>query len=451
MALSEAQLLRAKRVVHHFSEETGIALDNLEDGSSGPVSPVLAALATVNEDTVVPTIALVKDSWGNPADDAAIDDPSAAIYAALLLRHAVLYGQAAIDTVRFALPQASGLTADLDALYSHPVVEDAWKVVIQVLLSANTDDLYGSPLAACESLEDLTTLVGAPVIGSEEWEKEWEGDGVDSMLKRAASNVVARSRFRAPTTDFPTPRSLQQWLDECASSSPGKFEVAFTTRRPTLDYPLDPADFYALAKMNPIGDDVAAMLSAAEGTPPDGDDGRRWYPWPFNPVASPEAWMSDEGLAPPVSTIKAHFNGPTVVDFQDIMVADEGSLRPILHPANGPGGDESWDWYFVRIKGLDGWLIVPCREAVLSGEVDDDGATLSLSVASELRLEHNLRQRIPIESMWGHWFQEDLPLTDEELDEGVARAEALVRMAIADDAQRDGDHANNSDGGTDHE
>ncbi|WP_375237464.1 hypothetical protein [Microbacterium schleiferi] len=89
------------------------------------------------------------------------------------------------------------------------------------------------------------------------------------------------------------------------------------------------------------------------------------------------------------------------------------------------------EWLAIHVIGTDAAIVVPTAYTLLEAKVDNDGATVTFSAHESGRRTVRNRRRARFEAEWGEWLDEHVTLTDEQIDVGIARAEAIFRDALA--------------------
>ncbi|MGP5025308.1 hypothetical protein ACTXI4_08965 [Glutamicibacter ardleyensis] len=209
-------------------------------------------------------------------------------------------------------------------------------------------------------------------------EDPWFGYDADSMLRRAASNVVMRTTNIAPTDDFDTAEELQQWLDRCAyeASSAARFEVAFS-EAPNPEQ----IDENAKASVFLGSDHIHSPHSETE-IPVECIDARErlWIPIPFDPNFQPESYFENYFAVDFTPAIETVYEGKRLTQVHGTLSLEEQSGKAFISQKPPSQYLEHEGWLLVRPLGTPSFLPLPGRSSILQLEFDHDGASLSLKV-----------------------------------------------------------------------
>ena len=96
---------------------------------------------------------------------------------------------------------------------------------------------------------------------------------------------------------------------------------------------------------------------------------------------------------------------------------------------------ETPGWYGILARNSGAVMLVPSAGAVVTVRHDQDGAQVRLEVACEAhaarrnRLEESYRRR------WGSWLDEDVILSEQQIEEGVREVEAALEERRTQEAR----------------
>lgn len=258
---------------------------------------------------------------------------------------------------------------------------------------------------------------------------QWSGNDVESMLKRAAHQVVAFSQSVAVTDDFATAIELEQWFQTAAeeSYSPARFNV-YDALSPDVTSSADPAE------RSLYGRDHVHSPETPGGIPETcvGAPERLWAPVEFHPDQDAEEVFKDTFSMRRHPAMTANFEGPLLTAFHaDYTIEVRRSAHFVASP-NEDSGTNRAEWFLVNLAGSPSFLTVPRRNAVLEVAFDHDGAEVSVNVIGCEAHTASRNLQTEFESDWYRWLDADEPLTDAELALGVERAETVTRQRIAE-------------------
>ena len=244
----------------------------------------------------------------------------------------------------------------------------------------------------------------------------WESEDLEGAMTRMEMNAVAYRDERRSADSFQDLAHFQSWFDEFLAESPIDVEIRKVTTLPSMDLDFDEA--VVLMGIHP-GEDGDHVFYIPQFLRED----RRTSHWFRTP--------DDPALAR-VDSFVIEASGRQVGGFAtDGAASWEALVAAGAFEKPDTGGFGFDDWWVLHVVGTDIALIIPRHFTMLDIVLDRDGAELTVHAtdkeigADALYVEDRFRRQ------WGKWLDDTVELTEEEVSEGIERAEALAAAAQA--------------------
>jgi hypothetical protein len=240
----------------------------------------------------------------------------------------------------------------------------------------------------------------------------WEGNGTDARLYRLANNIVDYEDHDTDTTYFSTAGDVEAWLRRALGHHNAPLtvrvldDVSFTleARDPALiqNHTFDRSD----------GPDIAAGYQAAA----------------FQPWAGKKNWWNPERLAytrnPSLHTVT---DGQMLQAFTAANCLDYADLEPYLLPVDSRANENSW--FVVRLGDTPTCIAFPSQRTILTVSTDHDGAAAEITAHNYFRWVGQQGRKNGFAKQWARWLDESLPLTTEEIQDGLKVLEQIIERS----------------------
>jgi len=277
-------------------------------------------------------------------------------------------------------------------------------------------------------------------------QSRWAGDDLESMVGRAEWGIVAYSTHEVSLRSLWTRGDLRRWFTSALAGTQVSVEFADVTRMPAFE-----------SRFVSTGAFLRDIL-------PDGAV-------PYRPILMSTEFDRQEWMAQRVSFARdggdalhsideiepivwTNMSGSEVLScwatkvllWSELVADAEIDRHPQvagtavqapqvsdMSPAARDADDATsvGEWLAIHVIGTDAAIVVPTAYTLLEAKVDNDGATVTFSAHESGRRTARNRRRARFEAEWGEWLDEHVTLTDEQIDVGIARAEAIFRDALA--------------------
>ncbi|MDO5662495.1 MAG: hypothetical protein Q4G40_07365 [Brachybacterium sp.] len=269
---------------------------------------------------------------------------------------------------------------------------------------------FGSAQLWFDHFARLTVPTGRPM------DAPWDRTSQESMLWRIEHNIVAYEYHEIATQDLRSVYGVQAWLDEHLTATQVEATVL-----PMGEWPL-------LPNRNAHRGSMAVHMDNGEIS--------NWEPVKISPDLTPEQFFRPGRSHTPVQPrVRMHTEGREIVSSMGCTVLhkDNDELPPLTRPA----ADASPPWILLHVVGTACVVPLPLLESTLAVAIDDDGATVELSVHGAESRARQLYLRDMYERHWGRFLDEQVALTEDELNEGIRIAEHRIREAEEGDRQEE--------------
>jgi hypothetical protein len=272
----------------------------------------------------------------------------------------------------------------------------------------------GEP-APVQDWYDAICMEDAAWAVAQRHQRRWGGAALDDVVTRVEHGISAYEQHEVAVSTFGSLADVQAWIDEALAKTQVRLEALVLT-----DFPYVPGEMRdGMLLQAVVDDEVVGYAPIAVAT---NLDSAEWLDSPVAEIAPrPRAELRMSGAT------RMGMNARFVQAWGDVRA--QATLTGGAVPCPDPDG-----WLILGIIGTDIAVPVPAGAANLLIETDDDGAMVVISVHPSLEREKHHRDRAGFERRWGRWLDDDVVLTDEELNEGIARAEQALRAALAKEA-----------------
>lgn len=284
--------------------------------------------------------------------------------------------------------------------------EVSWDVPVFNYFTRRLGSKFAAPLH-----EWVQTVMVRDSEGRAEYRwHDWNGDDLDSVMKRTELGICESTETEASTDSFTTADELQDWLAEALKTSQTCCLVYDLTDLPCFDVGLWHREI-TLKFLE--GREVRAHWVAAR----EGLTKKEWL------GLLQQSWLPGQKKAQAKyqPTVQLHLSGTDIMSMSSLFTFSWESLteaKSVVHRSDGPS-----DWFIIHFERTDLCVLVPRDGTNIGVEVHGDGARVSVDVRQSSEREQHHRLNYGYGQRWGHWLDDTQTLGEQELAAGIIHAE----------------------------
>ena len=270
---------------------------------------------------------------------------------------------------------------------------------------------------------------------------EWDGDDIESVMRRAAAGVYFRSENEANLENFSSLADFQKWLTDHLSEITLKVKAFEIDRKVSANWGYS-NKIFSECHCGGVPCRIELLrkptIAALNQTIPMLE--RHYHPdVSVSQIITPASVQLDETAHSEEKEDWARINRPVLrirTDGKEIVgycvmasvsLAQINQAVPLVTPENArPCTDDQNIWWGINLVGTDLTIVFPRRENIVLIQLDRDGADFEIQVlpVGERAALNLVTDRWHRE--WGKWLDSNIELSPAELRAGTLKAERML-------------------------
>lgn len=276
-------------------------------------------------------------------------------------------------------------------------------------------DPFRSTIGECGAVQDwfdAICMVDAENEANKRSARLWGGAEFSDVMTRVEHGITLYDSHEVAVSSFETIGELQSWVDRALSTTSARAR-AYVLR--DFEYvPGEMLDGMLLQAM--VDDEIVGYAPVIVATNQSSSD---WL-------------IPADGQAVPHPHIALRMSGAVRMGLNAGFIQSWSSVKEQARLIDDAEAKPDIDgWALLHIIGTNAALPLAWGSSNLLIETDNDGAHVAFSLHASTNRERHHRNRARFNQRWGRWLDDDVVLTEQELRDGIATAEASLRAVLA--------------------